>query len=82
MSIVAGWCLSTGVINIQCGSLNKNGPQKLVYLNTWSPVAAPVWEGFRGVSPLGVGFEIPKVYITPVISLSPSQLSSQNVSSH
>lgn len=34
----------------QCSGLNKNGPQRLMYLNTWSPVSGSVWEGLGGGS--------------------------------
>lgn len=34
----------------QCGGLNKNGPNKLIGLNVWSPVGGIVWEGLGGVA--------------------------------
>lgn len=31
------------------GGLNENGPNELMYLNTWYPVGGTVWEGLEGV---------------------------------
>lgn len=47
------------------GSLNKNGPRRLIYLNTWSSVGETVWEGLGGMVLLEgvcleVGFEVKK----------------------
>ena len=33
----------------RCGGLNENCPQRLMYLNTWSPVGGNIWEGLGGV---------------------------------
>lgn len=33
-----------------CGGLNEDGPQRVIYLNTWSPVGGTSWEGLGGVA--------------------------------
>ena len=33
-----------------CDSLNENGPQRLLSLNTWPPVGGTVWEGLGHVA--------------------------------
>jgi hypothetical protein len=51
--------------------LKKNAPYRLMYLNTWSPVSATVWEGLGGVALLeevchyGVVFEVSKAHTVP-----------------
>jgi hypothetical protein len=50
-----------------CG-LNENGPDKLVYLNTWSPVGRTVWEELGGMSLLEeciMGMLFPVSYSCP-----------------
>lgn len=37
-----------------CGDLNENGPQRLIDLNTWSPVSGTVWEGLRAMALLEI----------------------------
>lgn len=34
---------------VQRGSLNKNGSQRLIYLNSWSFVGGAVWGGLEGM---------------------------------
>lgn len=33
-----------------CGGLDENAHQNLVYLNAWSPLSRSVWEGLGGVA--------------------------------
>ena len=57
-----------------CGSLNENGPHRLVYLSAWSIVGRTVLEGLGGVALLEkvchwLDFEFPKAHA--ITSLSP-----------
>jgi len=35
---------------MECRGLDGNGPQRLMCVNTWSPVGKTVWEGLGGVA--------------------------------
>lgn len=71
----------------QCGSLNENGPQRLLYLNTWYPVRGTIWEGWGGMSFLDKGnywrcaLRFQKMEPLPLCSLPPlgHQVSSQQL---
>lgn len=60
-----------------CSGLIENGLQKLIYLDTWSPVGVTVCKGLRyslvgGSVSQGTGFEVSKAHNIPnVPSLSP-----------
>ena len=41
---------SIGSNTLSPGILNENGSHRLIYLNVWSPVGGPVWEGLGGVA--------------------------------
>jgi hypothetical protein len=43
-------CLVSLFLIHHWGSLNNNNPHRLIYLNTWSPVAQTVWEGLGDIA--------------------------------
>lgn len=59
-----------------CGGLNKNGPNTLLYLNTWLLVGGYLGERLGGMVLIeevcyqGVGFEVLKAHTFPSISIS------------
>jgi hypothetical protein len=34
---------------VQCGSLNRDGSQRLIYLDSWSFIGGAVWGGLKGM---------------------------------
>ena len=59
---------------MDCDGLDINGLNRLLYLNTWSPVTGSVWEGLGGVALLeegvllGVDGELSEVHAIPGMS--------------
>ena len=72
----------SGGQEVECGSLNENGPYRLTYLNNWSIVGGGFWKGLRGVALLKevlevyhwVNLEVSKSHAKTSLSHSSSNL--------